>query len=378
MVGIFLISGIFFLLLYFSLNRKTPLLWLSMYCFSHPVKSLFKPYQKLLTSEMIEQYQHHAVSQFIVVSGGFFLIGFLLWELDLQRKKHWISLYGLFCIFAYFFLSDRMYSDSLILLGAGISLYGVFSKKKGAWWMLTGMIGYTMLNYLGHADLLGFAYFAGIIFFIMCMLLSTGQNVAQEIHKQQAAFLRAATLENQLLKTTIQPHFVFNSLAALQELIEQNPDKASDFVEKLAKEFQLITKASDKNLIPLKEEIELCKMHMSIMEYRRGILFELQTEGINGDEQVPPGLFHTLIENGITHGYAKRNKGIFKLTKKVNHKAIVYSLFNNSKVQTTKKVTIGTGIRYVQAALKEHYGNKASISWEGTEEGWFVKIEIKK
>ncbi|MEM8526248.1 MAG: histidine kinase [Bacteroidota bacterium] len=378
MVGIFLTAAVFFLLLSFSLRQKTSLLWLSLYCFSHPIKSLFKPYQALVSSDFISAYQQHEVSQLIVLLGGFLLIGFLFWELNVPRKKFWIGLYGVFCIFAYFTLSDRTHSDSIIILGLSLTAFGVYQKKRGAWWLLIGMLGYTTISYLGHADLLGFAYFAGIIFFILCMLLSVGQNIAQEMQKQQQALLRAATLENQLLKTTIQPHFVFNSLAALQELIEQNATKASDFVEKLAQEFQLITKASSQKMISMREEIELCKMHLSIMEYRRNACFDFQVEGIKGDEKVPPGIFHTLVENGITHGYSQKNKGFFRLRKEENAEATHYTLFNDSDVEIEKEIVVGTGIRYIQAALEEYFGDKASLTWKGNEKGWRVCISIKK
>ena len=378
MVGIFLTSAIFFLLFYFSLNRKSSLLWLSLYCFSHPIKSLFKPYQNLVSSEFMAPYQIHAVSQFIVILGGFFLIGFILWELELSKKKITLIVFGLFSLLSYLFLPDRIYSDLLIVLGLGLSAYGVFQSKKGAWWMLIGMIGYTALNYLGYADLLGFAYFTGILFFIFCMLISIGQNVAENIHNQQKASLRAATLENQLLKTTIQPHFVMNSLATLQEFIEQDSIKASEFVEKLAQEFQLITKASSKSLISISEEIDLCRLHLRIMEYRKDGQFDFKVDGIDGNEKVPPGIFHTLVENGITHGYSQKNKGTFKLTKTKKNAEIIYTLFNDSDVDEGKKLVVGTGLKYVKAALEEHFGQNASLSWSGNSQGWTVSISIKQ
>ncbi len=377
MVGIFLISAILFLLFYLSWRRKPSLLWLSLYCFSHPIKSLFKPYQNLLPADFILPYQTHAVSQAIVVLGGFCLIGFILWELDLKKRKLWILCYGLFCILSYFVLSDRLYSDSLIVLGIGLSIYGVVLGRKGAWWMLVGMAGYTTLNYLGHADILGFAYFMGIIFFIICMLASTGRNIADEMRKQQEAVLRATTLENQLLKTTIQPHFVFNSLTALQELIEQDSEKASDFVEKIAMEFQLITKVSSKNLIPLEEEIKLCNIHLRIMEYRKGGQFRLEVDGITGDEKIPPGIFHSLVENGISHGYSTKKEGYFKLSKVKNQEVTTYSLFNDSQIEE-HTVKEGTGIRYVKAALAEHFGSQATMTYGFVNGGWEVKIIVKE
>ena len=378
MVGIFLTSAIFFLLFYFSLRRKTSLLWLSLYCFSHPIKTLFKPYQELVNNDFLSIYQNHSTSQFIVVIGGFFLIGFIIWELNLLKKNIWITLFGVFSILSYFKFSDEQYSYSLIIIGISLSSYGVLKKSKGARWLLLGMLGYTVLNYLGQIDLLGFAYFTGIIFFIFCMLLSVGQNVAEESKKQRQALLRAATLENQLLKTSIQPHFVFNSLAALQELIERDSSKASDFVDRLAKEFQLITKFSSKGLIPIKEEIELCKLHLGIMEYRKNGQFDFKIKGINYNEYIPPGIFHTLIENGITHGYSNKNEGNFILNKSETNDKIVYTLFNDSDIEIETDVVLGTGLRYVKAALEEHYEDDANISWCGNKEGWTVTIIIKK
>jgi len=376
-LGIFLTSALFFILLYFSFQRRSSLLWLALYCISHPIKSLFKPWQSFISTDFLVQFQTHAVSQFIVLFGGFCLVGFILWELDIFRKKRLIIGYGIFCLLSFFILSDRQYSDSLSLVTIGLAVYGLYMKKAGSWILLSGMIGYTAILYLGHAEILGLGYFTAIVFFIGCMLVLIQQKVSQEIRLRQASSLRAASLENKLLKRAIQPHFIFNSLAALQELIEQNPAKASDFVEKLSGEFRLINQLSPQKLIPITDEINLCKMHLGIMEYRRDAKFSFKVIGISGNELVPPGIFHTLIENGLTHGYANKKNGHFELHKASTKNYIEYVLFNDSDVNTTLKPSVGTGLRYVKAQLETQYQNRWSLESKSVEQGWKVTIRIR-
>ena len=64
----------------------------------------------------------------------------------------------------------------------------------------------------------------------------------------------------------------------------------------------------------MEEELSMCRAHLQIMGFRKHACFELKTEGIEGTEKIPPAIFHTLIENGLTHGYAERDQGLFILS----------------------------------------------------------------
>ncbi|MEL6988116.1 MAG: transcriptional regulator, partial [Bacteroidota bacterium] len=108
------------------------------------------------------------------------------------------------------------------------------------------------------------------------------------------------------------------------------------------------------------------------------INFTFETKGLDGNEMIPPGVFHTLIENGITHGYTEKKNGYFSLKKEKEGGMLVYTLFNDSEASNHENITMGTGLRFVKAALEEQYNGKAAIEWKGGNEGWNVKIKVKE
>jgi len=378
MLTIFLTSGIFFLIFYFGFGRKVSFLFLSLYCFSYSVKSILKPYQDFFTPDFLLPYLSYNNSIFTANVGSIFLIGFLLWEMDVPRKWQHLVLFGIVSVVSFYTLSEIHFLYLLMFWAAAILAYGFQQKVEGRWWILTGLLGLILFVNLWVHQVLGYGYFAGIIFFIVCMTVSVGQKVARQIKMKQDALLRSSTLENQLLKKSIQPHFILNSLASLQELIEQTPENASDFVNQLADEFRLISRVSNQKLIPIADEIEMCRIHLRIMEYRRNSKFILKTEGLTGEERVPPGIFHTLVENGITHGYGTKNEGTFILSKKVVDDETEYIFFNDSEIESKLEKTRekGTGLKYIEARLRETFPDKWKLESMGLNNGWQVRIVV--
>ncbi|MCP4727917.1 MAG: transcriptional regulator, partial [bacterium] len=177
----------------------------------------------------------------------------------------------------------------------------------------------------------------------------------------------------------IQPHFILNTLTSLQEIVEQDPQKASKLILALGEEFQMFSKVAGKKLISISDELKICSAHLKIMEYRKGVNFELLTEGIDGDEKVPPGIFHTLIENGTTHGYTSKNSGVFRITKEKNAKHTKYLIFNDSEVvENLSEISKGTGMQYIEARLEESFPGSWKLSSSQIENGWKVIIDISE
>jgi len=256
--------------------------------------------------------------------------------------------------------------------------FGIYKKTSGIGWMVLGLVGFVTLITLWIQGVLGYGYFAGVIFFLVCMTFSVGYRIAKEIQLKQAAQLRTATLENQLLKKSIQPHFILNSLASLQKLIDQQPEKASEFVEQLADEFKLVSTVADQKLIGIQDKLQMCQTHLKIMEFRKNAQFELNTEGLSGEEEVPPGVFHTLLENGITHGYGNKKKGQFFLKKNKTKSHTEYIFFNDGEVSARLDgaYSKGTGLKYIEARLRETYGDRWQLESGVVPGGWQVKMLI--
>ena len=136
-------------------------------------------------------------------------------------------------------------------------------------------------------------------------------------HEQQVQALAVAgqrqALQAQLLRTSMQPHGLMNTLAVLQELIEQRPANASRLVERLADQLTLLRALSQKALVSLREELELVRTQLDLIEMAREMPLPLRVDGPTDDVRLPPGVLHTLVENAITHGGVRADAPAFAL-----------------------------------------------------------------
>jgi LytS/YehU family sensor histidine kinase len=139
--------------------------------------------------------------------------------------------------------------------------------------------------------------------------LTTARHLAGKERAEREAQLKAARLENELLRKNINPHFLLNTLTSIIVWLRKDSKSAIKLIEALAEEFRTILQVSALRRIPMKQEIDLCKAHLRIMSYRRGADYRLETSGLVEEEEIPPMIFHTLIENGLSHGYETKMQG---------------------------------------------------------------------
>lgn len=148
----------------------------------------------------------------------------------------------------------------------------------------------------------------------------------EELNKinEQMAQLELASLRSQM-----NPHFIFNSLNSVQKYIWENKEEdAAEYLAKFAKLMRAILENSRKDLVTLKEEIDILKIYIEL-EHRRSngqFDYSIKTdETLNQDlAMVPPMLMQPFIENAIWHGLnKKKSKGILAVTvEKQNDKLI--------------------------------------------------------
>ena len=115
------------------------------------------------------------------------------------------------------------------------------------------------------------------------------------------------------------------------------------------------------------------------MEYRKEINYLWEETGINSGEEVPPGILHTLLENGITHSLPRADNSIkFKLIFASNkhYKYYTFLTFARGVRPTMNHQKEGTGLKYVKARLTESYQDKWDFVSEPTNHGWKNSIKI--
>ncbi|MBK9760747.1 MAG: histidine kinase [Flavobacteriales bacterium] len=110
----------------------------------------------------------------------------------------------------------------------------------------------------------------------------------------------------EVLRSQVNPHFLFNSFNTLIELIEEAPSKAVKHVEQLSDFFREILQVRDKELIPLRDELRLVDTYFFLEQRRFGDRIVLRTSVVQSalDALVPPLTVQLLVENALKHNRA--------------------------------------------------------------------------
>jgi two-component system sensor histidine kinase AlgZ len=107
----------------------------------------------------------------------------------------------------------------------------------------------------------------------------------------------------QALTARIQPHFLFNSLNAVLSLIRSEPRRAEVALEELADLFRALMR-DHRELVPLADEIALCRQYLDLEKLRLGDRLEVawEIDAVPVDVNVPPLFLQPLLENAVHHG----------------------------------------------------------------------------
>ncbi len=88
-------------------------------------------------------------------------------------------------------------------------------------------------------------------------------------------------------------------------------------------------------------------------------------------------IFHTLIENGITHGYENKTSGKFIRRRRLLRDGVSFTLSNDGYADAGgEPEKAGTGMKYVRARLEESYPGRWSLQHGNTTDGYNVTITV--
>ncbi len=190
--------------------------------------------------------------------------------------------------------------------------------------------------------------------------------------------LMSERLRSDLIKRNVQPHFLMNSLTALMEWVETSPDEAVNFIDGLAQEFRILDEFSERRSVSLKQELALCNIHLTLMGQRLASCFRLEASSVDTDQQVPPALFHTLIENAFSHNDYRAFEATFVLTQETTASGRILRLSVPVKNPHSSSHSAGLGTRYIEARLEEFCGKAFSFQSEMIGSTWVSTITLNR
>jgi sensor histidine kinase YesM len=187
--------------------------------------------------------------------------------------------------------------------------------------------------------------------------------------KSREARLESLVKETELrmLRSQINPHFLFNSLNSISSLTVTNPDKARDMVIKLSDFMRYALSRKDEQPVSLRSELENIKLYLDIEKVRFGdrLVTEEHIDPSCLEVKIPGMILQPLCENAVKHGvYESTEQVKICITVAVSNNILSVVICNNFVPEAVAPKGTGTGLMNVSRRLELTYGNKASMTTE--------------
>lgn len=180
--------------------------------------------------------------------------------------------------------------------------------------------------------------------------------------QQRAASLARARLD--VLRGQLQPHFLFNTLNVIAELVHEDPDKADAMITALSDMLRLTLDSASDHLVPLQHEIEFIERYFAIMQIRLGERLQYKCDIMPAARKalVPPFLLQPLVENAILHGIEPVPAGgLVTIRAAINDDKLQLSVADDGVGLKTPPEKEGIGLANTRARLAELYGGAAQV-----------------
>ena len=196
--------------------------------------------------------------------------------------------------------------------------------------------------------------------------------------------LRSTKLQAQLaeahfraLQMQLQPHFLFNALHSLSDLVSEEPLAATTMIARLGDFLRLTLHASNLQWVPLSQELEFLHAYLDIERIRFADRLRI-SEDVDIDvldAAVPNLLLQPLVENAVRHGFSSHLRpGLIEIAAERRGEALNIEIRDNGPgvQEDPNYIPDGIGLKNTKERLKQAYGFTYSLDLLNRPEGGTV------
>lgn len=202
----------------------------------------------------------------------------------------------------------------------------------------------------------------GSFFYVLIAGLSYSSHGAARAAQAEAV---AAQTQLATLRSQLQPHFLFNALHTIVQLIHIDPRRAAEAAELVA-DLLRRTLEEQRDEVPLHDEWRFVSRYLAVEQMRFGerLVVNAQLPPELESERVPSFALQTLVENAVQHGAAPRVAPTeIAITGTRSHSELVISVRNSGDgdASRTSANGTGTGLARLRERLSVLYGGTATL-----------------
>jgi sensor histidine kinase YesM len=200
-------------------------------------------------------------------------------------------------------------------------------------------------------------------------------------HAWKRSLLQAEKLKVEMLaykyeslRNQINPHFLFNSLNVLSDLVYDDQAMAVKFIQQMSDLFRYVLDSRDKELVPLKDELEFVRSFTFLLKTRFEDKLNIEIDvQANADDYIVPMTLQLLIENAVKHNEVSE---AFPLRIKVRKKDDFLEVENNLKLRQVGDDSKKTGLKNITQQFA--FFSEKPIKIITSDEKYMVRVPILK
>lgn len=228
----------------------------------------------------------------------------------------WISACVLFLIIRKIMQWRRSFSvfsfhEALVVFGLSVLLYFLAMHAFG---LVVALAFDTVERNFNRSTFFNYSFILILDAFIYgSFYLAYDYHRKNRKHREEIERYHHALAESRInhLKNQLNPHFLFNNLNVLDQLIEEDKHLASDFLNEFADIYRYVLQASDSRLVALNEELSFARKYFNLMEHKYGNAYRLTVTGEeNATGKIVPLTLQLLLENAFRHNFGTESRPV--------------------------------------------------------------------
>ena len=214
-------------------------------------------------------------------------------------------------------------------------------------------------------------WFANIFIYVLQFTLYHSYEIQRKLRIKEKVTQELLTLQKEqelaILKSQINPHFLFNTLNSISAMASTDPDATRAMIAQLENMFRYVIEGTKNDLVPLEKELQFVKDYVDLESKRMGdrLATEFCVDQSLSTFPVPPMILQPLIENAIKHGIAPLEEG-GKVTVEIqkNKDAVAFRVSDTGGgLSSTNPLSTssGVGLKNIDGRLRRMYGDSARL-----------------
>ena len=208
----------------------------------------------------------------------------------------------------------------------------------------------------------GMAY---LVLVLIYYLVSYVRKLREKVQAEEKLRTLVRESELNLLKSQINPHFLFNSLNSISSLIMSDPEKAREMIVLLSELLRYSLKNRQNEFVPLDEELGRMQDYLSIEKIRFGekLQFDIKAPGECRKIKVPTLILQPLVENAIKHGVYESIEPVgIRFTCRMTENSLLLELKNDFDPTLPSRRGTGVGLQNVSERIRLAYEGRGFLT----------------